>query len=99
MTATDGSSGRGSPSGRPGVAARFVDAWQYCAQPTRLRRTVMIALVVGTILTMINQGDVFLSGSATVATVVKTALNYVVPFVVSNLGVLSGRVATDAGGS
>jgi hypothetical protein len=43
------------------------------------------------VLTAINQLDVILRGEATDATAIKTALNFVVPFVVSNLGLLSGR--------
>lgn len=56
-----------------------------------LHRTVRIALVVGLVLTGINQLDVILSGDATAATFVKCALNFCVPFVVSNLGLLAGR--------
>jgi hypothetical protein len=40
---------------------------------------LLIALVVGTVLTAINQLDVILSGDATAATAVKSGLNYVVP--------------------
>jgi hypothetical protein len=58
-----------------------------------LRRTVTIALVVGTILTLINQLDVILKGDATVLTWLKCALNYCVPFIVSNLGLLAGKRA------
>jgi hypothetical protein len=47
--------------------------------------------VVGTILTVINQGDVILRGEASAATVVKAVLNYLGPFVVSNLGLLAGK--------
>ncbi len=61
-----------------------------CRQPSNLRRTLTIALVVGCILSIINQGDVIAHGHATSATVVKVCLNFVVPFVVSNLGVLAG---------
>jgi hypothetical protein len=70
---------------------RCVDACRYCGQRQHLRRTVRIALVVGVILTAINQLDVILSGTATAFTWVKCALNFVVPFVVSNVGLLSGR--------
>ncbi|MGB2952216.1 MAG: nitrate/nitrite transporter NrtS [Gaiellaceae bacterium] len=49
-----------------------------------------IALVVGCVLTLINQGDVIARGHATALTAVKVCLNFVVPFVVSNLGVLAG---------
>ena len=61
-----------------------------CREPANLRRTVRIALVVGTILTLINQADVIVKGDATALTVVKVCLNFVVPFIVSNLGVLTG---------
>ena len=66
-------------------------ALAYCARRDHLRRTVRIALVVGVVLTAINQLDVLLAGDATATTFVKCALNFVVPFVVSNLGLLSGR--------
>jgi hypothetical protein len=53
-------------------------------------RTLTIALVVGTVLTAINQADVIARGDATATTLVKAVLNYVVPFIVSNLGLLVG---------
>ena len=43
---------------------------------------------MGTVLFCINQLDVVLHGKASTATWVKGAITYVVPFVVSNLGVL-----------
>lgn len=56
-----------------------------------LRSTVAITLVVGTILMLINHLDTIVSGDATPATWVKVGLTYCVPFVVSNLGLLSGK--------
>lgn len=53
-----------------------------------LRKTVRIALVVGTILFLINQLDVVLRGKATPFVWFKVGLTYFVPFVVSNLGIL-----------
>jgi hypothetical protein len=69
------------------------EALRICREREHLRRTAKIALVVGTILTAINQLDVILRGDATAITWVKSGLNYCVPFVVSNLGLLaaSGR--------
>ena len=67
------------------------DALRYCSRREHLRRTLAIALVVGVILNAINQLDVILAGDASVATWVKAATNFLVPFVVSNLGLLSGR--------
>jgi hypothetical protein len=63
----------------------------YCLRREHLRRTARIALVVGVVLTAINQPDVIASGSATTGTWIKSGLNFVVPFVVSNLGLLAGR--------
>lgn len=53
-----------------------------------LRRTTLTAAVVGTVLFAINQADVVMRGDATWVIWLKVALTYVVPFVVSNLGVL-----------
>ena len=53
-----------------------------------LRRTIVIALIVGTILFAINQLDVVLRGDATAAVWIKAAVTYLVPFSVSNAGVL-----------
>jgi hypothetical protein len=76
-------------------AGRAANAISYCLRPAHLRRTLRIALVVGIVLTAINQLDVLLSGHAGTGTYVKCALNFVVPFVVSNLGLLSGRSSRD----
>jgi hypothetical protein len=65
-------------------------AFATCRQPSNLRRTLTIALVVGCILSIINQGDVIVHGDATGGTLLKACLNFGVPFVVSNLGVLTG---------
>jgi hypothetical protein len=78
------------------VWARLAEALRICREPRHLRRTLKIALVVGTTLTAINQGDVILAGDATAGTAVKTVLNYCVPFIVSNLGLLAGKRAEGA---
>jgi len=66
-------------------------AVEICAQPVHLRRTIRIALVVGLILSLINQGNVIIGGDATALTWVKVGLNFCVPFVVSNLGLLAAH--------
>lgn len=48
-------------------------------------------LVVGVVLTTVNQLDVILGGDATTVTWLKCGMNSVVPFVAANLGLLSGR--------
>ena len=71
--------------------ARSGAALAYCARPEHLRRTLRIALVVGVVLTLINQSSVLFGGHPTGLTWIRCALNFVVPFVVSNLGLLAGR--------
>jgi hypothetical protein len=53
------------------------------------RRSACVALVVGTILNLINQGDVLL-GAATVHWW-KIALTYCVPYIVATYGAVSYR--------
>ena len=67
------------------------EACAFCLRPRNLRRTLRIAIVVGVLLTAINQGGVIAAGHSTTATWVRCALNFIVPFLVSNAGLLSGR--------
>jgi hypothetical protein len=66
--------------------------------PRHLRSTLTIALIVGSVLCAINQLDVVLEGRATPLTWLKIGVTYLVPFVVSNLGILTAthRVGTNA---
>ncbi len=54
-----------------------------------LKRSIIAALVVGTILTLLNQGDVLVSGSWNSALYWKIPLTYCVPFLVASYGALS----------
>ncbi len=74
-----------------GRRERVRDACAYCARRQNLRRTIRIALIVGVVLTVINQSGVIAGGDATTLTWVRCGLNFVVPFVVSNAGLLGGR--------
>lgn len=67
----------------------WVEACRVILARRHLRATTRIAIVVGTVLFAINQLDVVLAGNASTATWVKSGVTYVVPFVVSNLGVLT----------
>lgn len=66
------------------------EAWTVVAYGPHLRKTISIALFVGTVLFCINQLDVVLRGNATTVVWVKSAVTYLVPFSVSNAGVLVG---------
>jgi hypothetical protein len=67
--------------------------------PQHLRKTVSIALVVGSAFFAMNQLGVILSGHATGLIWLKVALTYVTPLVVSNYGVLSATQRRDTGRS
>ena len=75
-----------------GEAFRVIVYWPH------LRRTISIALLVGTVLFCINQLDLVLRGLATPEVWIKSAVTYLVPFCTSNAGVLVGtRRRTDVG--
>jgi hypothetical protein len=84
------------PPERPTVLAS-------CSAHLRSRESVtrclVIALVVGTILTAVNQADAFLGDDYTPWIWLKVALNYLIPFVVSSAGFISAarRQPRDAG--
>lgn len=65
------------------------EALRVVAYRPHLRATTRIAGIVGTILFAINQLDVVLAGGATAATWIKAGVTYLVPFTVSNLGILA----------
>jgi hypothetical protein len=56
-----------------------------------MSRCVPIALVVGTLLSLVNQVDVIAGGDATAVTWVRVAVNYLVPFAVSSAGFYAGE--------
>jgi hypothetical protein len=92
---TDGRRGRLTVSPtltEPATAGPTWSSWREAAVVVRyrphLRRTIGVALVVGTILFLINQLDVVLAGDVAPRTYLKIGLTYVVPFCVANYGIL-----------
>lgn len=57
--------------------------------PVHLKRTLLIAFVIGSWLNLFNHGDALLRGAFTAALAIKLALNYLTPFIVSNFGLLA----------
>ncbi|TAN02481.1 MAG: hypothetical protein EPN36_16665 [Rhodanobacteraceae bacterium] len=57
--------------------------------PTHLKRTLLIAFVVGSWLNLFNHADVLLHGVMNAPLAAKLVLNYLTPFVVSNAGLLA----------
>lgn len=56
--------------------------------PAMLKRSVAIAAIIGTVLVLINQGDVLLGGRWSAALLWKVPLTYAVPFVVATWSAL-----------
>lgn len=59
--------------------------------PVHLKRTLLIAFVVGNLLNAINLGSDLLRGAWASVLAVKVALNYLIRFAVSNIGLLARR--------
>lgn len=57
--------------------------------PVHLQRTLLIAFVIGSWLNLFNHGDELLHGIMNAHLAAKLALNYLTPFVVSNVGLLA----------
>ena len=62
---------------------------QIVLAPRHLRRTVGVALTVGTVFFAMNQLGVILDGQATAAVWIKAAMTYLTPLLVSNFGIVS----------
>jgi hypothetical protein len=57
--------------------------------PANVKRTVTIALVIGTSFVAMNQLELILSGQATFVVWLKAGLTYVTPLCVANVAILS----------
>jgi len=73
-----------SNAARPG-------ALQYVFSGSVLRRNVLIALVVGTLLTLANQLDVILRAPLHAGLFAKICFNFVIPFAVSSVSAHANR--------
>ena len=60
------------------------------------RRSLLVALIVGTILNLINQGDAFLAAAP--VNWVKVVLTFFVPYAVSTYGAVSYRLSATGSG-
>jgi hypothetical protein len=64
--------------------------WSYALSEGVPQRSLWVALIVGTILNLINQGDTLVSGRP--LDVVKLVLTYIVPYFVATYGAVSFRL-------
>lgn len=69
----------------------FARIWHFAVSEGVPRRSLAVALIVGTILNLINQGDVLL-GTAKL-NLLKLVLTYAVPYCVSTYGAVSYRMS------
>jgi hypothetical protein len=65
-------------------------ACSYAVSDGVPRRSLWVALVVGTILNLINQGDALVAGQR--LDIAKLMLTYAVPYLVSTYGAVSFRM-------
>jgi hypothetical protein len=73
----------------PSEAGGFVCCWRCAIRyPPMLRRSVRIALLVGTLLALINHGEYLLQGRVTGVLALKILATYTVPFTVATWSAL-----------
>jgi hypothetical protein len=65
--------------------------WIRCKEPRVVSLAIRVALVVGTILNVINHFDLLLGAPLTRMAMIQIALTYVVPYCVSTHGQVFGR--------
>jgi hypothetical protein len=80
--------GSNSPTTVPPTWNKWPEIGRVIFYPPYLKKTLRVALIVGSILFVINHLDEVLRGEATYAVWMKGAITYLVPFCVANLGVL-----------
>lgn len=80
----------------PPTWSTWPEAVSVVCYPPHLRKTVAIALIVGTVSYCIDQLQVVLRAVATTPVWIKSAITYLVPSCASNAGVpVASRVADD----
>jgi hypothetical protein len=79
-----------SGAGSPATAHSFKRACGYALSGGVPRRSLWVAVVVGTILNLINQGDRLLAGAP--VDLAKLVLTYLVPYFVATYGAVSFRL-------
>jgi anti-sigma factor RsiW len=64
-------------------------ALRWCLQPRQLRLTVPIALATGVVLSLVNMGGMLMNGKIDLGVCVSCAIDFLVPFLALNLGLLT----------
>ena len=69
---------------------RWSRIWLYCISDGVPKRSLVVALIVGTILNLINQGDALVAGAR--PNILKLVLTFAVPYAVATYGAVSYRL-------
>lgn len=75
----------------PPLTDRKLGAIRYAAQPSVLRKSALIAFVVGILLTAANHLDTLMNQPLTGRLAVKIAFNFFIPFLVSSASATMNR--------
>jgi hypothetical protein len=67
----------------------FTEALGLVARGHTARTALPVALFVGTMLSLVNEGDAVFQGRFTLGVIVRVITNFVVPFCVASFGYLS----------
>ena len=71
-------------------------SWLYCISDGVPKRSLVVALIVGTILNLINQGDALVAGAR--PNILKLVLTFAVPYAVATYGAVSYRLRAGSAG-
>jgi hypothetical protein len=85
--------GSGERAARP-VWTRPPEAIALVLRGRTARVAVPVAAVVGTVISLVNQGSVVIEGQETGVTWVRIAVNYLVPFIVASVAYLAACRST-----
>ena len=69
---------------------RWSRIWLCCISDGVPKRSLVVALIVGTILNLINQGDALVAGAR--PNILKLVLTFAVPYAVATYGAVSYRL-------
>ncbi len=68
-----------------------MSAWERCIEPKVVKLALKVALVIGTVLNLINHFDLLLGAPVTDTALMQIGLTYIVPYCVSTHGQVFGR--------
>jgi hypothetical protein len=77
--------------------SRLSKIFHFCIADGVPRRSLLVACVVGTLLTLINQGDALIGGGR--IDLLKAALTFAVPYCVATYGAVSYRLKLERNSS